>query len=124
MSFLDIIGVIWPAGSAVAWLTGTTVLQTRARSKPFDLRLNGMILMITVVAFHLVAYTDIAARKHAMNLAAIPMVDFVLIGVALIGIKRRVHLTERCFWMFVLIFVGSLSLWLWLIEALGGLMPK
>lgn len=123
-SILAIIGIAWPAGSVAAWLTGATVLQTRARQRPLDLRLNAMVLMLTIVTFHLVAYIDIAARKQAVSMAAIPVVDVALIIVALVGIKRRVQLTERSFWLFTLVFFGSLSFWVWFIEGFGGLVPK
>ncbi len=123
MSFLDVIGFFWPTSSAFAWLAGAAVLQTRARQRPLDLRLNAMVLMLTVVTFHLVAYVDIATRRRALSMAAIPLLDVVLIVVALVGIKRRVQLTERCFWMYLLIFVGSISFWIWYVEALGGLVP-
>ncbi|MDP1808394.1 MAG: hypothetical protein Q8L35_02530 [Actinomycetota bacterium] len=124
MSILEFIGIVWPTGSLAAWLTGATVLQTRARQRPLDLRLNAMVLMLTVVTFHLVAYVDIAARRQALNMTAIPVLDVALIIVALVGIKRRVQLTERSFWLFTLVFFGSLSFWIWYIEAFGGLVPK
>ena len=76
-----------------------------------------------VIANDLVAYIDIATRKQSLSMAAIPLLDVVLIVVALVGIKRRVQLTERCFWMYTLIFIGSLSFWVWYVEALGGLVP-
>ena len=121
---LEIVNVVWPAGSAVAWFTGSTILQTRARRQPLDLRLNLMVLMLTVVAFHLVAYINIAAQKQAVNLAAIPLLDVALTIVALVGIKRRTKLTERCFWMYTLIFFGSLSFWTWYVLFLGGLVSR
>ena len=120
---LDIIGFVWPTSSVFAWLAGATVLQTRARRHPLDLRLNAMVLMLTVVTFHLVAYVDIATRRQALRMAGIPVLDIILIVVALVGIKRRVQLTERCFWMYTLIFIGSASFWVWYVEALGGLVP-
>jgi len=124
LSVLELIGIVWPTGSVVAWLAGAAALQTRARRRPLDLRLNAMVLMLTIVTFHLVAYMDIAARRRALSMTAIPFLDVALIIVALVGIKRRVQLTERSFWMFTLVFFGSLSFWVWFVEALGGLVPR
>lgn len=121
---LEIIGILWPTGSLIAWLAGATTLQTRARSRPVDLRLNAMVLLLTIVSFHLVAYIDIAARRNSLSMAAIPLLDIALLIVALVGIKRRVRLTERSFWMFTLVFFGSVSFWIWYVESIGGLVPK
>jgi len=123
LSVLALIGFFWPTGSVFAWLTGATVLQARARQRPLDLRLNAMVLMLTIVTFHLVAYIDIATRRHALKMTAIPLLDVILIVVALFGIKRRVQLTESCFAMYLLIFIGSFSFWTWYVGALGGLVP-
>ena len=116
--------IAWPATGAVAWITGATVLQTRARNHPLDLRLNLAVLALTTVAFHLVAYTSIVAKTQVLNLAAVPMFDVVVIIGAWIAVKRRTQLTERSFWMVFLILIGSLTFWIWFIAAIGGLFPK
>lgn len=120
----EIIYVTWPAVSFVAWFTGAAVLQTRARTQPLDWRLNVMLLLLTIVAFHFIAFTSIAANQENMRSVAIPLTDSALVLIALVGVKRRVRLTAGCFWMFSLTLIGGLAFWAWFINAVGGLFPK
>lgn len=120
----QILGIIWPAGSIIAWLAGATMLQTKARKTPIDLPLNISIFMLTVATFHLIAYTQVATVGGDSTLQAMPFFDVFIIFAALIMIKSRVQSLGLVFKMFILILAGSISFWLWYINAIGGLIPK
>ncbi len=120
----QILGIIWPAGSIIAWLAGAAMLQTKARKMPIDLPLNISIFMLTVATFHLIAYTQIATVGEDSTVQAMPFFDVFIIFAALIVIKSRVQSLGLVFKMFILILAGSISFWLWYINAIGGLLPK
>ncbi len=122
--FAQILGVVWPAGSVLAWLTGSAILQSRARNRPIDIRLNIAIFLLTVSTFHLIAYTHLAMTKQALSMQIIPAFDILLILITFIMVQLRVRSIILSLEMFALVCVSSISFWIWYISAIGGLLPK
>ena len=120
----QIFGVIWPASSVLAWLTGSAILQSRARSRPIDVRLNIAIFLLTVSTFHLIAYAHLAMTKQALSVQIVPAFDVLVILITFIMIQLRVRSIVLSFEMFFLVCAGSISFWIWYISAIGGLLPK
>ena len=118
------INLVWASVSLAAWLSGSTILQARARNQPFDLRLAFAILALTMITFHLYGSFMIASTTYSAKSLLIPFIDLILLNFAALSVKKRMRLGHRFVVSFTLILFGSLSFWVWYVDYLGGLLPR
>jgi mannose/fructose/N-acetylgalactosamine-specific phosphotransferase system component IID len=115
---------IWAAAGLVAWFTGSTVLQTRAKNKPFDIATGVAILALTVISFHFEASVMLASPAQYLESIIATFLDVVLLLAAIFVLKKRVSPNTSYFALAILVTLGSMAFWFWYIGWLGGLAPR
>ncbi len=108
---------------AFAWLAGATILQTRARRQPVDLRLGFCVLLLTIAAFHIHAAIMIASRPESTKSVFIPLIDAAVIVGLFYWTKSRIQPGGRFRLAIASIFIGALVIWPWYVKLLGGIFP-
>jgi hypothetical protein len=115
---------IWGAAGLLAWFTGSTMLQTRAKNRPFDIALGLSVLALTMIAFHFEAVVMLANPAQYSGAVVATIFDIALATGAIVMVRKRVLPDRAFFSLSILIFLGSLSFWFWYINLLGGLTPR
>lgn len=116
------IGFTVAGAGLAAWFLGFTLLQARALTQPFDTRLGALTLVLTLVAFRLVALFMLAKDSQIplSPLVAAGDVSLTLLIVYLIG--RRINSESPYILSASLVLAGSALFWLWYVENIGGLL--
>lgn len=118
------ISLVWASASFALWLSGSTILQARARNRPFDLGLAFAILALTMISFHLYGSFTIASTPYSAKSLLVPTMDLVLLDLAVLSVKKRVRVGNRFMASSALVLFGSLSFWIWYVGYLGGLLAR